>query len=176
MPSTASEIDKVEIHSAREADAALRQTLEAWFDDEFGQVAYQWAKPDWYVVVSRERDLIGRLALVERTIAVGGEAIRVGGIAGVATRPEWRNRGVASVAMRAAANFIASELRCPFGLLLCRSKVAPVYGKLGWETVEGPTTFMQPSGPVTYPHLTMVIRFGEPPWPGGPIDLRGLPW
>ena len=176
MPHPAPKVDNVEIHSAREIDAERRATLEAWFDEEFARVAYQWAKPDWYVVVMREGEPVGRLAIVERTIAIGAEAIRVGGIAGVATRPKWRNRGVASVAMRAAANFIAHELRRPFGLLLCRHQVAPVYAKLGWETVEGPTRFMQPSGPVTYPLLTMVMRFGERPWPGGPIDLCGLPW
>jgi len=171
-----SEIDNVEIHSAREIDAALRETLETWFNQEFGNTGYQWAQPDWYGVVMREGEPVGRLGILERTIAIGAEAIRVGGIAGVATRPEWRNRGVASVAMRAAANFIAHELRRPFGLLLCRHQVAPVYAKLGWETVEGPTRFMQPSGPATYRYLTMVMRFGERSWPGGPIDLCGLPW
>jgi aminoglycoside 2'-N-acetyltransferase I len=176
MPQPSSESDHVEIHSAREIDMPLRNTLEAWFGEEFGHVAYQWAEPDWYVTVARESKLAGRLAIVERTIAVGAQLIRVGGIAGVATRREWRNRGVASVAMRAAAGFIARDLRRPFGLLLCRRQVSPVYAKLGWETVEGPTSFMQPSGPVTYPHLTMVMRFGEQPWPIGPIDLSGLPW
>ncbi len=176
MPSPASEIDNVEIHSAREIAVALRETLETWFNEQFGHTTYQWAKPDWYAVVMREGEPVGRLGILERTIAVGSEAIRVGGIAGVATRPEWRSRGVASAAMRAAANFIAHELRCSFGLLLCRHEVAPVYAKLGWETVQGPTSFMQLSGPATYPGLTMVMRFGERPWPGGPIDLCGLPW
>ena len=176
MRRPAPEIDHVEIYAAREIDAALWETLESWFDEEFGQVAYRWAKPDWYLVVRRDGELAGRLAIVERTIGVGADMIQVGGIAGVATRPEWRNRGVASVAMRAAANFIANKLRHPFGLLLCRRQVAPVYAKREWETAEGPTTFIQPNGPVTYPHLTMVMPFGEGSWPGGPIDLRGLPW
>jgi aminoglycoside 2'-N-acetyltransferase I len=176
MPHPSSESDSVEIHSAGETDMRLRNTLEAWFGEEFGHVAYRWADPDWYVTVAREGKLAGRLAIVERTIAVGGQLIQVGGIAGVATRREWRNRGVASVAMRAAAGFIAHDLRRPFGLLLCRHQVSPVYAKLGWETVEGPTSFMQPSGPVTYPQLTMVMKFGEQSWPGGPINLSGLPW
>jgi hypothetical protein len=176
MPRPSSASDLVEIHSARDIDMALRNTLEGWFGEEFGHVAYRWSEPDWYITVAREGKLAGRLAIVERTIAVGAKMIRVGGIAGVATRREWRNRGVASVAMRAAAGFIAHDLRRPFGLLLCRDQVSPVYAKLGWEVVEGPTSFMQPSGPATYPQLTMVMRFGEQPWPIGPIDLSGLPW
>jgi predicted acetyltransferase len=176
MTQPLSESDYVEIHSAREIDMALRNTLEAWFGEEFGHVAYQWAEPDWYVTVAREGKLAGRLAIVERTIAVGGQLISVGGIAGVATRREWRDRGIASVAMRAAAGFIARDLRRPFGLLLCRAQVSPVYAKLGWELVEGPTSFMQPNGSATYPQLTMVMRFAEQPWPIGPIDLSGLPW
>jgi hypothetical protein len=51
-----------------------------------------------------------------------------------------------------------------------------LYATLGWQIVEGPTTFEQPTGRATYPRRTMVLTFGSAPWPHGPIDLRGLPW
>ena len=169
-------IGEVEIHSAPEIDAALRETLEAWFKEQFGHVQYHWADPDWYVVVSCDGKPAGRAGIFERTISIDGIAVQVGGIGGVATRSEWRNRGVASRAMRSAADFIARKLHAPFGLLLCRPAVAPVNAKLGWEKVEGPTTFAQAGGLVTYPDLTMALECGDARWPAGPINLCGLPW
>jgi GNAT superfamily N-acetyltransferase len=166
----------VEIHSARGLGAPLRDLLEAWFKEEFGATAYQWAPADWYAVVKAGGVAVGRVGILARTVAVGGEAVRVGGIAGVATRPEWRHRGVASVAMRAATQFIQRDLECPFGLLLCQRRVSPVYAKLGWQSVAGPTSFEQPGGRTTYQSLTMMIQLGERRWPEGAIDLRGLPW
>jgi hypothetical protein len=62
-----------------------------------------------------------------------------------------------------------------FAVLLCRREVAPVYAKLGWIRVDGPTVFMQPSGLATYPRGTMVLSFVERQ-PTGTIDMRGLPW
>ncbi|HEY6420551.1 MAG TPA: GNAT family N-acetyltransferase [Candidatus Binataceae bacterium] len=173
---TRSGFGPVEIHSARGLDPALREILEVWFKEEFGQTIYQWSPADWYAVVKADGDPVGRLGILARTIAVGGDAVQVGGIAGVATRPEWRHRGVASVLMRAAAQFIQQDLKCPFGLLLCRRAVSPVYANLGWRPVVGPTSFEQPRGVTTYRSLTMVMQFGERQWRDGAIDLRGLPW
>lgn len=109
---TRSGFGPVEIHSARGLDPALREILEVWFKEEFGQTIYQWSPADWYAVVKADGDPVGRLGILARTIAVGGDAVQVGGIAGVATRPEWRHRGVASVLMRAAAQFIQQDLKC----------------------------------------------------------------
>ena len=71
---------------------------------------------------------------------------------------------------------IKSKMDVEFALLLCRQEVAPVYVRLGWMLVDGPTTFWQPAGEVTYPKLTMVLECGKKSWPTGPIDLGGLPW
>lgn len=68
------------------------------------------------------------------------------------------------------------EMRVEFAILLCRQEVAPVYARLGWTRVDGPTVFMQPSGLTTYPRDTMVLRFTERQWLAGTIDMRGLPW
>jgi hypothetical protein len=37
-----------------------------------------------------------------------------------------------------AAEFMKSDLRVEFGLLLCRHEVSPVYAKMGWIGVPGP--------------------------------------
>jgi hypothetical protein len=71
---------------------------------------------------------------------------------------------------------IKDELGAEFALLLCRQEVTPVYARLGWKIVDGPTTFWQPGGRLTYSELTMIFECGQQSWPTGPIDLGGLPW
>jgi hypothetical protein len=78
--------------------------------------------------------------------------------------------------MRRTATLFGEELSVPFGHLLCRADIARVYASVGWERVDAPTWFTQPSGRQRYPHETMVLRCAGRPWPDGEIDLRGLPW
>jgi hypothetical protein len=117
-----------------------------------------------------------RLGIFNRIVEVAGARIRVGGIGGVITKPEWRVRGVARNLLTRAAGFMHDEPGVEFAMLLCRREVAPVYAKLGWIHVDGPTVFIQPSGMAPYPRDTMVLRFTERQWPLGTIDMRGLHW
>jgi GNAT superfamily N-acetyltransferase len=167
---------RVEVRAASALDRDTRAALEAWFREQFGATAFQWAEPEWYAMVRRGSAMIGRLGILAREIRVADAQVRVGGIAGVATRPKWRRHGVASLALRAAAEFIARELKLPFGLLLCRPAVSPVYAGLGWRRVEGPIRFRQPSGDAVYPGYIMVLELGDARWPAGAIDMCGLPW
>ncbi len=83
---------------------------------------------------------------------------------------------VASALLSCAAEFMRDKLSLEFGFLLCRREVSPVYAKLGWTLVEGPTIFSQPGGSATYPHETMILRLADREWPCGEIDMMGLPW
>jgi GNAT superfamily N-acetyltransferase len=166
----------VAIHSAIEIDSALRDELEAWDNEQFGQIPYQWAPAEWYAEARVGGRLAGALEIVTREVRVGAESARVAGIGGVKTRPEFRLRGVASAMLSAAADLMRQKLDVEFGLLICQRRVAPVYAKAGWVHVSGPTSFAQPSGIKTYPNDTMVLQLKSRQWPGGAIDLRGNPW
>lgn len=160
---------------AAETGPALAKELRDWFEEEFGR-ADRWAEPNYCVVLSLDGQLAGRLAVLDRQVSVGGEIIRVGGIGGVATKPDFRHRGVASIMLSRAAKFMKDDLCMEFGLLLCRHEVSPVYAKLGWTPVPGPTTFSRGEVAATYPHDTMILPFAAKAWPQGPIDMLGLPW
>jgi aminoglycoside 2'-N-acetyltransferase I len=168
--------ERLEIFGVAEADPELEKQLRDWFRDEFGRVRYQWAEPDYYAILRRDEKLAGRLAIFDRQVSAGDVTVRVGGIGGVATKPNLRHRGVASALLSRAADFMKRQLGVEFGLLLCQPAVSPVYAKLGWSRVEGPTTFAQPGGAVRYPYLTMVLPLAGKAWPPGPIDMLGLPW
>jgi GNAT superfamily N-acetyltransferase len=166
----------IRIIPVAETGPTLEQQLRDWFSDQFGHVSYSWAEPDYYGILTIEDELAGRLAVFDRKVSAGCDLVRVGGIGGVATREQFRRRGIASALLSRAAEFMKNDLRVEFGLLLCRTEVSPVYAKLGWIRADGPTTFSQPNGTTTYPNHTMILRLAERKWPPGSIDLRGLPW
>jgi aminoglycoside 2'-N-acetyltransferase I len=122
--------ESIEIISASEAVPALRDDLRGWFENEFGR-ADRWASPDYHVLLHLEGQLAGRLGVHDTKVRVADENIRVGGIGGVATKPEFRHRGVASAMLSRAAEFMTRRLNVQFGLLLCRHEVSPVYAKMG---------------------------------------------
>ena len=166
----------IQIYSDAELPRSQQAELDDLFKVQFGHTSYHWARPQWHVLTSFDAVLVSYLRIFERTISVGEQTLRVAGVGGVMTLPEWRQRGLARITLLRAAEFMRNELRSDFALLLCREEVAPVYAKLGWEIVAGPTTFEQPTGRATYPHHTMVVRYAARAWPSGPIDLCGLPW
>lgn len=167
---------QIEVHSESDLSPQGRAELEDWFCREFGHVPYHWDSPEWYVVALLDSILVGRLGIIERGVSVGEYIISVGGVSGVITHREWRGRGIARAVLGRAVEFITSELRAEFALLLCRQEVAPFYARLGWKLTRGATTFLQPTGKVVYPKLTMVYECGEERWPDGDVDLCGLPW
>jgi GNAT superfamily N-acetyltransferase len=166
----------IEIAAVKELAAGVRKELIELSEQQFGGGTFTWAEPQWFAYARSMTQIASSLKIYARDVAVGGQPTRVGGIGGVLTQYQWRNQGIASRVLRAAAQFIALELKLDFTLLVCRPEVAPVYAKLGWQIVAGPTSFCQPTGRAIYPRLTMVRQNSDQPWPGGPIDLCGLPW
>jgi GNAT superfamily N-acetyltransferase len=164
------------IHAVAELSAARAAELQVLVDAQFANTSFEWAPPQWHVLTSIDDTLVACLRLFERSITASTQRLRLGGVGGVMTLPEWRQRGLASITLRRAAEFLRTDRQLDFAFLLCRDEVAAVYAKLGWQPVAGPTTFQQPTGRATYPQRTMVLALRDAAWPPGPIDLCGLPW
>jgi aminoglycoside 2'-N-acetyltransferase I len=167
---------RIRLIAATETTPALGNELGDWFEAEFGPRADRWAPAHYYVLINRDGQLVGRLGVLDSKVSVGNQIIRVGGIGGVATKPGFRHRGVASAMLARAAEFMKNDLGVEFGLLLCRHEVSPVYAKMGWIMVVGPTTFTRAGVTSTYPYDTMTLPLADKVWPSGPIDMLGLPW
>jgi predicted acetyltransferase len=86
---------QIRIFPVGETEPELRKTLPEWFHHEFGKTGFTWAAPDYYAISETDGELIGRLGIFDRDVEVAGTRIRVGGIGGVITKPEWRLHGVA---------------------------------------------------------------------------------
>lgn len=168
----------IEIYSRGEMPEAERKQVDAWLDLAFADDPNDivWSKSDWYVLVKLNGMAISHVGIVERTGTVNGQPVKLGGIGGVATLPEYRRQGYARFALETASTFMRGGLGVEFGLLICDHKMVPYYGKLGWQLVEGPMQFDQPQGKVTFADPVMILPCNQHAWPPGVIDLCGPPW
>jgi GNAT superfamily N-acetyltransferase len=171
---------EIEIRAANELSEAERQQIQDLdrqafpSPDPYGHM--EWSANHWHVLVKVDGQYVSQVGIVERTGAVNGQPVKLGGIGGVGTLPGWQRRGLAQSAMERAAQFLRDELAVEFGLLICDQHMLPYYRKLGWQVVEGPLTFDQPRGKVTFTDVTMILPCTKKDWPPGVIDLCGLPW
>lgn len=136
----------------------------------------RWAEPDWNVLVWEDDDLASGAAVVERTATVGGRPVRLGGIGKIATKVEWRRRGFAAAALKAARDFLRAPLRVDFGLMICTEAMLPRYEKTGWQLAARSLLADQPDGRTAIGYPVMILAVKESDWPQGEIDLCGLPW
>jgi len=168
----------IAIRRTAELDDREVATFAQWTRDIFGaeEDKYEWAEPDWHVVVRSEDRYVCHGAITERVATAGGASVKLGGIGNVMTPPTWRGRGLGAAAMREAAAFMRDTLRVEFGLLLCSAGLVPWYCTLDWRRVKAPLSFWQAGGKVRWDEEAMVLACTERVWPEGPIDLCGLPW
>lgn len=159
--------------------AALRDDLLHWEEEIFPDTpGFDWERGPWFVVLSVNGCWVSALQVLDRTITVGSETVRVGGVARVMTRPEERGQGYGLRMMQAANTFICETLGAPFGLLVCGTERIAFYERAGWQRADGPTTCTQADGDVTFDgeNIITMVYACDAPWPSGPIHLNGLPW
>ena len=166
----------IEITLGSDLPQQTRNLLDEMYQREFSWDKMVYAKPQWFVIGTFNKKIVGQVGVLKREISVGEHLLWTGGIHGVVTDPEHRRRGVATALMNRSVDFIRGQLNLPFGLLTCNPRLEAFYNELGWKTTEEPCVFEQPDGPRSCGGLTMVIECGSKRWPEGSIDLLGLPW
>ena len=75
--------------------------------------------------------VVSALTIVPTRLRVGGVPVPCGGVAGVATRPEWQRRGYAGSLLSQTVTDLWDDLGYPLSLLHPVS--APFYRQFGWE-------------------------------------------
>jgi len=167
---------KTSVITASHLPKELADSIDRRNDREFGSDPLVYDKPEWFILGLLNGELAAHVGVLTRTVKAGSGILRIAGVCYLVTEPEYRERGFASVVMREAEAFVKNELELPFGLLTCRAGLESFYARLGWRKVAGPTTFVQADGVRSCGGLTMINELGGEPWPGGEIDLCGLPW
>lgn len=148
---------------------------EAAYAGETGD--YTWSdEHDWVVMGSLDGQIVSCLILIERTGKIDGQPVRLGGIGGVATHPDAQRKGYARQVMLAAVDFMRDRLGVEFGLLVCTPELNDYYARMGWQLVTRPILVDQPDGKAQLDLTGMVLPCTSSDWPGGSLDLCGLPW
>jgi GNAT superfamily N-acetyltransferase len=145
----------------------------AWPGRTIEWAAHQWAGVGWDAE-GAARCYVG---VVLRDARWNDRAVRVGGVGGVKTHPEFRRRGLAGAAVRRALDLFHAQGDVDFGLLVCEPGLVRFYERLGWRPFPGDlfVTQRQATVPFTLNQaMTAPVRVQDPIT--GVIDLMGPPW
>jgi aminoglycoside 2'-N-acetyltransferase I len=125
-------------------------------------------------------DLVCHVGVFRRDVTWNGRKMRAGGIGGVLTREDKRNRGYASIALDAAIRTLKDEGSAIFAMLFCEPRHVPFYMARGWKPFDGEIFCEQPQdgvkARVRFEAIAPYVHdIGRAPR-NGVIDLCGLPW
>lgn len=144
--------------------------------DGFDENGLLWSGGE-YRVLAFVDDTWGAIAeILPRTIDVGGQAVRVGGVGGVMTLPHLRGQGLGKAVMGETARVICEVLACDAGMLFCSDENVPFYAQLGWQPLQAPVTHYQQGRSFTFDSNAMVRPCAGFAWPAGAVDVRGTLW
>ena len=116
------------------------------------------------VLVTPPAGIVSCLTVVPALLQVGGIPVGAGGIAGVATRPEFQHRGYAAALLEATVPALWDELGYPLSLLHPVS--APFYRRFGWETASRTLRWSAvPSSLPRHPEAVRVRSAAPSDWP-----------
>ena len=164
----------------------LEGELEVWYeklicsDPEYAGIG-RWAEPDLTLVVFDGPRWAATAELAGRRVRVGTAAVRIAGVSGVMTHPEYRGRGLAREIMTLVMKTAAERYGdVDFGLLDCRNELVGFYEPLGWRREPGRIFYTLDGvrGMYDSEHVNIMVyplTHGAV-WPGGDVDLLGLPW
>ena len=157
--------------AARPAEAeAVLETLCAAFDLNAEAARPIFHADPYYdlthkrVLVTPSEGTVSCLTVVPALLLVGGVSVGAGGIAGVATRPEYRRRGHAAALLEATVPALWDELGYPLSQLHPVS--APFYRRFGWETASRTLRWTAvPSALPRHPEAARVRPAAQSDWP-----------
>lgn len=138
----------------------------------------EWAAGEWGIRVYDDNDLLVSYAgVLLRNARIDDRPVRIGGVGGVKTHPEFRRQGFAAAAMQQAAAFFREQPDVAFAQLVCDPKLLDYYGRLGWREFTGEVHVTQFGEPEVFSfNRVMTLEVHEPGPITGTIDLNGPPW
>jgi predicted N-acetyltransferase YhbS len=165
MPHTVHQIPEMQLSAAD--DAAIAGLLARCFTTDFGGRSFFIHHHHLRLVIRDGGAIISHVALMLRSVSIGGQRVSVAGLAEVATDPAHRGQGHAATLLHAA---IEAAKASPAAFLLLFGQ-AGLYGAAGFWAVPNPVTQLdlQPGASAGL----MVLALQGRPWPAGVLDLRG---
>ena len=173
---------EIEIVNGDESWSQAEKLFEqVWPTAEMDKLSWghvKWADADLRVLIDTPDDgLVCHTGIFFRTATWNGQKVHIGGIGGVATHPDHRRRGYASVALEAAAQTMRDHDAAQFALLFCEPHNFEFYQSRGWQPFTGTVYAEQPEGRVRFNVMAPYVLDLKRRAPTlGTLDLCGLPW
>lgn len=138
----------------------------------------EWALGDRCVRAWNERrELVSYVGVLLRDVSHDNRPAHIGGVGGVKTHPDARQRGYAGCCLERAAEFFRETHDVTFSLLVCDARLTTYYSKFGWKEFGGRLLVAQGGALTEFTvQRVMVLDVAKAAPSGGTIDLRGLPW
>jgi GNAT superfamily N-acetyltransferase len=92
--------------------------------------------------------LVSHAQIVVPDLERAGRPLRIAGVGGVMTYPQFRGEGHGTAVMRRATDHIRTDPSFDVGMLFCDPDVIPFYERFGWMTLPGGRVIeLEPGGP-----------------------------
>jgi predicted N-acetyltransferase YhbS len=133
-----------------------------------------------FVLAWRGAEMIARSAVVTREALLEGRPVAIMGLAGVVVKDGYQGEGIGREMLKHSMSHVDTN-PLDFCILLCERELESLYNKLGFRQIPGRNAlFSQPDGR-HYEYkpdkgITMVYEKNGARWPGGLLDLNGLPF
>jgi GNAT superfamily N-acetyltransferase len=146
--------------------------------DKLGWGHIKWAHADLRVLIDApDGGLACHIGIFFRTVTWNGQKVHIGGIGGVATRPDCRRQGHASIALDAAVRTMRDHDAAQFALLFCEPHNFEFYRQRNWHPFTGAVYAEQPGGRIRFEAMAPFVTDLKRRAPSqGTLDLCGLPW
>ncbi len=142
-------------------------------DDDWWQ---DWAAPTMRFLGKENGKVVSTVGLIRREILAGGKSYRIGGIGGVATRPDRQRLGYARKLLTESTKFMRFDLWYQYGMLFCDPKRIPYYTKCGYSLIHNSVFVWRGEERKSFSESCMVIDLHGLAFPEGEVDCKGLPW
>lgn len=155
-----------------------RAQIFGWAPDIFGVVGLptEWRSKDLHFIAYDGSYAASHVGTLTHTVEVGEKPVRVCGVGGVTTRPEYVRRGLAQALLREALSHNETSSDVAFAFLFCFPRLVAFYQKQGWWLLNVPVLVEQPDGEIRAPVEAMVLPFRGEAWPRGAVRLLSRPW
>ena len=147
---------------------ALKRLFDAAFEGDFSPEDWEHARGGLHLLAERDGDVIGHVALVQRSLVCDRRPLRVGYVEGFAVHPRHQRRGVGSALMARLEQALLRSFE--MGALSATESSASLYAQRGWLLWRGPLFAFGPEGVVSTPEESGGI-FVFPVGPAPDLEL-----
>ena len=157
---------------APEVRALLNEAFPEGAPDELGTYYARHGIPTATLLLAEGHHVVGHLAIFEREIRIGAEALRVGLLGEIAVAANRKRLGMARRLVRSAHDHLQAR-SIPFSILFAFEP--RVYASSGYKLMQNEARFLDADGhwKILVYRGGMVAELSARRWPNQPIDLCG---